>query len=141
VFVVQHLSPTSPGYLPRLLARAGPLPVAHAEDGDAVQPGRITVAPPDRHLTLAGSRVQVRHGPKEHGLRPAIDPLFRSAARAFGPRVVGVILSGLRDDGTAGVIVHLLASRGRYTAKKPRPQAAPPNQTLSLREGPQERGR
>jgi two-component system, chemotaxis family, protein-glutamate methylesterase/glutaminase len=92
-------------------------------------------------LPWPAAGVQVRHGPKEHGLRRAIDPLFRSAARAFGPRVVGVILSGLRDDGTAGVIVHLLASRGRYTAKKPRPQAAPPNQTLSLREGPQERGR
>jgi len=85
VFIVQHLSPTSHGYLPRILARAGPLPVAHAQDGDSIQSGRIFVAPPDAHVTLADGRVQVRHGPKEHGLRPAIDPLFRSAARACGP--------------------------------------------------------
>jgi two-component system chemotaxis response regulator CheB len=124
VFVVQHLSPTSPGYLPRILARAGPLPVAHAEDGDAVQPGRITVAPPDRHLTLAGSRVQVRHGSKEHGLRPAIDPLFRSAARAFGPRVVGVILSGLREDGTDGLIAVKLAG-GLAIVQEPAEAAFP----------------
>jgi two-component system chemotaxis response regulator CheB len=109
VFVVLHLSARSRGYLPQILARAGPLPVAHAQEGEPIQPGRIVVAPPDHHLTMADGRVQVHRGPTEHGLRPAIDPLFRTAARVFGPRVVGVILSGLREDGTAGLIAVKLA--------------------------------
>jgi two-component system chemotaxis response regulator CheB len=104
LFVVQHLAPQVTSVLPQLLTRAGPLPVAHPQDGEVIQPGRIYVAPPDYHLTLVRGQMQVGKGPKEHGLRPAIDPLFRSAARAYGRRVVGVILTGLRDDGTAGLI-------------------------------------
>jgi two-component system, chemotaxis family, protein-glutamate methylesterase/glutaminase len=109
VFIVQHLSPHSLGYLPSILGRASPLPVDQAQDGAPIRPGRIVVAPPDVHLTVTAGGVRVRSGPKEHGLRPAIDPLFRSAAWAFGPRVVGVILTGLLDDGTAGLIAVKLA--------------------------------
>jgi two-component system, chemotaxis family, protein-glutamate methylesterase/glutaminase len=104
LFIVQHLAPEVTSYLPQILTRAGPLPAAHPQDGEPIRPGRIYVAPPDAHLTLGRGQVQVRKGTKEHGVRPAIDPLFRSAARAYGPRVVGVILSGLLDDGTAGLI-------------------------------------
>jgi two-component system, chemotaxis family, protein-glutamate methylesterase/glutaminase len=104
IFVVQHVAPDFPSALPQILTQAGPLPAAHALDGEPIQPGHIYVAPPDDHLTPTDGRVQVRKGPKEHGWRPAIDLLFRSAARVYGPRVVGVILSGLRDDGIAGLI-------------------------------------
>jgi two-component system, chemotaxis family, protein-glutamate methylesterase/glutaminase len=104
IFIVQHFPPHLPSHLPRLLTRAGPLPAAHARDGEAIQSGRLYVAPPDQHLTLTRGAVRVQRGPKEHGLRPAIDPLFRSAAQAYGPHVVGVILTGLLDDGTAGLV-------------------------------------
>jgi two-component system, chemotaxis family, protein-glutamate methylesterase/glutaminase len=103
VFVVWHLSPQALGILPRELQKAGPLPAANAIDGEEIQCGRIYVAPPDRHLTLEPGRVRVTHGPKENGFRPAVDPLFPSAALAYGSRVVGVILSGSLDDGTAGL--------------------------------------
>jgi two-component system, chemotaxis family, protein-glutamate methylesterase/glutaminase len=109
LFIVQHPAPDVTSYLPQILARAGPLPAAHPQGGEPIRRGRIYIAPPDAHLILADGQVQVRHGPQEHGLRPAIDPLFRSAARTYGPRVVGVILSGLRDDGTAGLIAVKLA--------------------------------
>jgi two-component system, chemotaxis family, protein-glutamate methylesterase/glutaminase len=104
LMTVQHMTPHFPSRLPQILSRAGPLPAMHPQDGDPIQHGHIYVAPPDYHLTLTYGQIQVRKGPKEHGTRPAIDPLFQSAARAYGPRVVGVILTGLLDDGTAGLI-------------------------------------
>src|SRR5919202_4143414 len=103
VCVVWHMSAESPGLLPEILERAGPLPAAHPEDGEPLQPGRIAVAPPDRHLLLEPGYVRLTRGPKENHFRPAIDPLFRSAAAAYGPRVIGVVLSGALDDGTAGL--------------------------------------
>ena len=103
VFVVLHTSPHSPGLLPEILNHRGPLPAAHARDGEPVTPGRIYVAPPDHHLLLEAGRVRVTRGPKENRFRPAVDPLFRSAALAYGPRVVGVVLSGWLDDGAAGL--------------------------------------
>jgi two-component system chemotaxis response regulator CheB len=104
IFVVLHVSPQSKSELPAILSRAGPLPAAHAKDDETIAPGRIYVAPPDLHLLLNSERVRLVRGPKENNTRPAVDPLFRSAALAFGPRVVGVVLSGSLDDGTAGLI-------------------------------------
>ncbi|HEX8272751.1 MAG TPA: chemotaxis protein CheB [Longimicrobiaceae bacterium] len=103
VFVVMHVAPDSPGILPRMLQDASPLPVEHARDGEPIEHGRVYVAPPDCHLLLERDRVRLSRGPKENLSRPAIDPLFRSAAHVFGARVVGVVLTGRLDDGTAGL--------------------------------------
>ncbi|MBP2297030.1 chemotaxis protein CheB [Azospirillum rugosum] len=101
VCVVIHIG-SRPSLAPRILAKAGPLPAAHAVDGEAPRPGRIYVAPPDHHLLVEPDRLRLSRGPRENSTRPAIDPLFRSAAQAYGPRVIGVILSGALNDGTAG---------------------------------------
>jgi two-component system chemotaxis response regulator CheB len=103
VFVVVHTSPTSPGILPVILDRAGPLVVKHAEQDERPTNGHVYVAPPNSHMLLMDGRIMLTQGPKENGFRPAVDPLFRTAARAFGDRVVGVVLSGGLDDGTQGL--------------------------------------
>lgn len=104
LFVVQHISPAAISALPHLLSRSGPLPAFHPSDGEPIRPGHIHVAPPDHHLLVKPGLVLVRRGPKENRTRPAIDPLFRSAAVAYGPRVIGVVLTGMLDDGTAGLL-------------------------------------
>ena len=103
ICVVMHTSPQSPAVLPQIVSRAGRLPAATAKSGDRLVPGRIYVAPPDCHLLVEPGRVRVAKGPKENRFRPAIDPLFRSAAQVYGPRAIGVILTGNLDDGTAGL--------------------------------------
>lgn len=104
VFVVIHFPEGSPSVLPSILNRAGSLKAVHPEDGDPIENGRIYVAPPDRHLLVEKGRVRLTRGPRENLHRPAVDALFRTAAVAYGPRVVGVILTGARDDGTAGLL-------------------------------------
>lgn len=104
VLVVQHLSPSARSVLPQLLNKVGPLPAAAPVDGEALQVGRIYVAGPDHHLLVRPGRVLVRRGPYENRTRPAVNPLFRSAAIAYGSRVIGVVLTGLLDDGTDGLI-------------------------------------
>jgi two-component system chemotaxis response regulator CheB len=104
VFVVLHIPAQSPDFLPSILQRAGTHEVVHSTDGMTIEHERIYVAPPDYHMLVERDRVRVVRGPKENRHRPAIDPLFRSAAQAYGPRVVGVILTGALDDGTAGLL-------------------------------------
>lgn len=104
LFVVQHTSPRSKGFLARILDRAGPLTAKMAEDNDPINQGHVYVAPPDHHLLVKGGHIRLSRGPKENRTRPAIDPLFRSAAAAYGARVMGVLLTGLRDDGVAGLV-------------------------------------
>lgn len=102
VLVVLHVG-AHRSVLPDLLKGRGALPARHAVDGQALQPGTIAIAPPDQHMLVEAGRIRLQHGPKENHARPAIDPLFRSAARAQGRRVIGVLLSGCLDDGTAGL--------------------------------------
>jgi two-component system chemotaxis response regulator CheB len=102
VLVVLHVG-THRSVLPDLLTQYGPLPARHAASGDRLEPGRILVAPPDHHLLVEGETVQLSRGPKAHHSRPAIDPLFVSAGLSHGPGVVGVVLTGMLDDGTAGL--------------------------------------
>lgn len=104
VLVVMHMGADSPGLLPVILQRDSTIPVAHAIDGQPLVAGRVYVAPPDQHLLVEPiGRIRLSRGPKENRFRPAIDPLFRSAAHAFGSRVVGVVMTGALDDGTAGL--------------------------------------
>jgi two-component system chemotaxis response regulator CheB len=104
VFIVVHTSPNFPNTLPEILQRSGSLPVVHPEDGVPIELGRIYVAPPDHHMLVKRNYIRVVFGPKENRFRPAIDPLFRTAAVAYKKQVVGVVLSGLLYDGTAGLI-------------------------------------
>ncbi|MDB5197958.1 MAG: chemotaxis protein CheB [Flaviaesturariibacter sp.] len=103
IFVVLHISPYSPSVLPQILSNAAPFKAKHAKDGDAIEPNLIYVAPPDHHLILEKGKVLVKKGPKENRFRPSIDALFRSAAYTFGSRVIGIVLSGMLDDGTSGL--------------------------------------
>jgi two-component system chemotaxis response regulator CheB len=103
IFVVLHLSPHSPSYMPEILNHSGPLIASHPKDGEPIQQGHIYVAPPDHHLLVEYDQVIVKKGPKENRFRPSIDALFRSAAYSYGPRVIGVVLTGLLDDGTSGM--------------------------------------
>jgi two-component system chemotaxis response regulator CheB len=102
VLVVLHVS-RGRSLLPEILTRVGPLRAAHAEDGQMLHYGRIYVAPPDHHLIVEPGRARVVHSASENGVRPAVDPLFRSAARSYGGRVLAVLLTGSLDDGTAGM--------------------------------------
>lgn len=98
-----HIAPHSQSMLPGILGRAGPLRTVKAEDRMRIEPGCVYVAPPDCHLLVERDQLTVLRGPRENRHRPAIDPLFRSAAWAYGPRVIGVVLTGNLDDGTAGL--------------------------------------
>jgi two-component system, chemotaxis family, protein-glutamate methylesterase/glutaminase len=103
VFVVLHTSPHSPGILGAILERAGHLPAITVKNRERIEPGRIYVPSPDYHLVIEPGTARATRGPKENRFRPAVDPLFRSAAQTYGPRVIGVVLTGGLDDGTAGL--------------------------------------
>jgi len=102
LFVVQHVGPNKSS-LPDILARCGPLPASHAKQRELVRPGPILIAPPDHHMVFVDGATALSRGPRENWARPAIDPLFRSAGKAYGERVIGVILTGALNDGTAGL--------------------------------------
>ena len=104
VCVVIHTSPhTTPGRLSALISRAGVVDASDARDGESLTPGHVYVAPAGHHLLVNRGAVRLTRGPKENHVRPAIDPLFRSAAEAYGTATVGVVLTGGLDDGTAGL--------------------------------------
>ena len=111
IFVVLHIAPQGTSVLPSILNRSiqkrhkdSPLRAAHPIDGELIEPGKIYVAPPNMHLLIKEDYIRLARGAKENSHRPAIDPLFRTAARVYGQRVVGVVLSGSLDDGTAGLL-------------------------------------
>ena len=103
IFVVMHVPADSPSVLPQLLNSVSALKARHPQDGEVIEAGVIYVARPDHHLLVEGNTVLVTRGPKENRFRPSIDALFRSAAYTFGPRVIGMVLSGYLDDGTSGL--------------------------------------
>src|SRR3954454_60893 len=104
IMVVVHLPPYHRTQLPELLSKAGPLPASAAQHGEPIREGHIYVAPPDRHMLVRDHHIELNRGPRENRARPAIDPLFRSAARVYRANVAGVILSGMQGDGTVGLM-------------------------------------
>lgn len=119
VFVVLHTTENSPGLLPQLFNRHSALPALYAVDKAPILPGRIYIAPPEpRHMLLSRGKIELVFGPRENRHRPSIDALFRSAAVAYGPRVVGVVLSGALDDGTAG-LAHIKERGGTAIVQDP----------------------
>jgi two-component system chemotaxis response regulator CheB len=124
VFVVVHSTPHFPSMLPDLLTRCGPLRAAHPLHGEEIVRGRIYVAPPDTQLLVRPGYVHVVRGPKESGHRPSVDALFRSASAAYGGRVVGVVLTGYLDCGTAGLL-SIKARGGTAIVQDPREAEVP----------------
>ncbi|MEJ2890160.1 chemotaxis protein CheB [Actinomycetospora aeridis] len=104
VLVVLHQPAEAPTVLPELMDRRCALPVRHAVHGERPVAGAVLLAPPDHHLLIVDGRLEVTRGPRENGHRPAIDPLFRALAIESGPRAIGCVLSGLLDDGAAGLL-------------------------------------
>lgn len=129
LFVVVHISPEAHSALPAILTRACRLPAVHAIDRMPIEHGRIHVAPPDHHLLVEPGTLRVVQGPRENRQRPAVDPLFRSLAWAYGPRAVGVVLSGHLDDGTAGLWA--INSCGGTTIVQEPNEADPPEMPLN----------
>jgi two-component system chemotaxis response regulator CheB len=124
VFVVVHIDPSRDSHLADLLNASGPLPVREARDGDRILPGQILVAPRDRHLVIRNGHVEVAHGARENGHRPAVNLLFRTASAAYGPRVIGVVLTGNLDCGTAGLL-SIKARAGLSVVQDPAEAVAP----------------
>ena len=124
VLITIHRGLDSPGLLAEILAAAGPLPAATAEEGQPLERGRIYVAPSDRHLLVGRDHVHVRRGPRENRARPAIDPLFRSAAVNCSSRVIGVVLSGMLNDGSSGLQA-IKRCGGLAVVQDPRDAAVP----------------
>jgi two-component system, chemotaxis family, protein-glutamate methylesterase/glutaminase len=130
VFIVLHIPPNAPSLLPHILSRDSRLPVVHAQNGEKITPGKVYVAPPDRHLLIEDHHVKLVHGPKENLHRPSIDALFRSAARWAGPRTIGVVLTGARDDGTVGM--RTIKQRGGIAIVQDPSEAPFPSMPMSV---------
>lgn len=132
VLIVQHTSPSGPGLLPKVLSRRSSLPVRHPRHGEAIQPAHVYVAPPDHHLLVSGSSLHLSRGPREKRQRPAVDALFRTAAKSYGRRAVGVVLTGYLDDGTAGLAA-IKIHGGIAVVQDPDEAEAPPMPRSALR--------
>ncbi len=104
ILIVVHIPPYAVSRLPEILSRSGPQQATHAQQGEAIDPGLIYVAPPDRHLLVRTGWIELSRGPRENHARPAIDPMFRTAARAYGRRTIGIVLSGALYDGSMGLL-------------------------------------
>jgi two-component system chemotaxis response regulator CheB len=128
ILVVVHIG-AGHSFLPSILTDAGPLPALHVTGDTALEAGRIYVAPPDHHLVVVDTTAVTSHGPRENWARPAIDPLFRSAAEVFGPRVIGVILTGMLNDGTPGL--YEIKRRGGITVVQDPDEAEAPSMPRS----------
>jgi two-component system chemotaxis response regulator CheB len=130
ILLVLHIPADSPSLLAKILARAGTVKTTTAEDGQRAENGTLYVAPPDRHLIVeADGTLRTPRGPRENRHRPSVDPLFRSAALAYGPHAIGVILSGTLDDGTAGLLA--IQRRGGITIVQDPDDAAYPGMPKS----------
>ena len=130
VFIVLHVPAQPPSLLPNILSRDTRLPVMHAKNAERIEHGRIYIAPPDQHLLIENSHIKLVHGPKENFHRPSIDTLFRSAARWAGPRVIGVVLTGARDDGTVGM--RAIKQQGGITIVQDPVEATFPSMPMSV---------
>lgn len=130
VFIVLHIPADVRSLLPDILARDSRLQVAHAITGEKISHGKIYIAPPDHHLLIEKNKVKLVRGPKENLHRPSIDTLFRSAARWAGPRAIGVVLTGARDDGTAGM--RAIKQRGGIAIVQDPKEASFPSMPLSV---------
>ena len=128
VVVVVHLPASTRSVLPEILDRVGALPARAAADAQPLRAGTISVAPPDHHLEVADGHLRLTRGPKENGLRPAIDVLFRTAAEALTERAAGVLLSGALDDGTTGL--REIKRRGGYAIVQEPEEAVSPSMPL-----------
>jgi two-component system chemotaxis response regulator CheB len=138
VLVVQHLAASSSNLLPHILHRAGCMHTSSPEDGETIQKGNVYIAPPDRHMVVEDHRLRLVRGPRENRHRPAIDPTFRSAALAFGRRVIGVVLTGALDDGTGGLMV-IRAHGGEAIVQSPASAMFPSMPQSALRMVPDAR--
>ena len=134
VFIVVHVG-RSRSILPDLLRMSGKLTASHPREEEPIRTGHIYVAPPDRHMLIEAGKVSLSRGPREHFTRPAIDPLFRSAARVCGARVIGVVLSGGGGDGAAGLAA-IQQAGGLAIVENPGDAAFPdmPRTAAALRE-------
>jgi two-component system, chemotaxis family, protein-glutamate methylesterase/glutaminase len=135
VFIVLHTLPEAHSLLPAILSRAGPLPAHKADEPDKIEHGHIYVAPPDHHLIVKQGFVRVTRGPHENRTRPAIDPLFRSAAVSYGTRVIGVVLTGYLNDGSSGLLA-IKSCGGMAIVQDPQEAQAPDMPRNALAKAP-----
>lgn len=124
IFLAQHMSPVHVSRLPEVLTKRGPFRALYPVHGQAIAPRQLYIAPPDNQLLVRDGYVHVTRGPKENGHRPSVDALFRSAARAYGPRVIGVVLTGYLDCGTSGLL-SIKARGGLSVVQDPEQAYAP----------------
>ncbi|TDE17146.1 chemotaxis protein CheB [Dyadobacter psychrotolerans] len=132
VFVVQHLAPGKDTFLADILDRSGPLHAIHPVDGTKIEEGTIYVSLPDHHMLVESGHILIKKGPKENRFRPSIDALFRSAAYSYGPRAIGIVLTGMLDDGCSGM--WSLKRLGGITIVQDPEQALYPSMPLSVLE-------